>query len=101
MAAVKMIPADDLCTYHQLEDKFIKALHSEGLISISIVDKQYCIAEDDLPGLERMIHLYQDLDINVEGIASITYLLQRLDSLQQELLLVRNKLSLYEEVLGC
>lgn len=98
MATVKMITADELCAHHNLEQKFINALQTEGLIQVSTVNKQTCIPLKELPRLEKMIHLYQDLDINVEGIASINHLLQQLDNLQTELWLLKNRLRLYENI---
>jgi hypothetical protein len=97
MATKQLIPADEVLTHHQLEQTFIHELQDEGLISISIVNKQTFIPADDLPRLEKMIHLHRDLDINVAGIASIDHLLQRVENLHSELWALRNRLRMYEE----
>ncbi|QKJ28699.1 MerR family transcriptional regulator [Mucilaginibacter mali] len=96
MATVNLISADEVCIHHQLETTFIHDLEHEGLIHISIVDKKTFIPADELPRLEKMIHLYRDLDINVPGIASIDHLLQQVDALHSELWALRNRLRLYE-----
>jgi hypothetical protein len=36
------------------------------------------------------------MDINLEGIETITYLLQRMNEMQQQILLLNNKLGMYE-----
>jgi len=43
-----------------------------------------------------MLRLHYDLNINLEGIDAVTSLLKQISNLQQELLAVKNKLSLYE-----
>ena len=42
------------------------------------------------------MHLYYELDINLEGIETINYLLQRIDSMHDEIRSLRNNLRLYE-----
>ena len=97
MATTHLIPADDFCTHHQLDQTFIHSLQDEGLIRVSIVNKKAFIPIDELPRLEKMVHLHHDLDINVAGLASIDHLLERMDALQQEMWLLRNRLRRYEE----
>ena len=43
-----------------------------------------------------MIRLHYELDINIEGIDAISHLLQRVDQLQDELRIMKNRLSRYE-----
>lgn len=97
MATKDLIPSDDFCIYHQIEQTFIQSLQEEGLLHISIVDKKTFIPADELPKLEKMIHLHRDLEINVAGIASINHLLERMEDLQQQMWALRNRLRRYEE----
>lgn len=97
MATKNLIPADDFCIYHQLEQTFIHDLQEEGLIHISIVNKKEFIPGDELHKLEKMIHLHRDLDINIAGIASVTHLLDRMEELHNQLWALKNRLRLYEE----
>ena len=97
MATTNLIPADDFCTHHQLEQAFINALQDEGLITINIVNKKTFIPVDELPRLEKIVHLHHDLAINVAGIASINHLLDRMEELQNEMWLLRNRLRRYED----
>jgi hypothetical protein len=97
MATENLIPADDFCGYHQLEHTFIQSLQDEGLIHIAVVNKKTFIPANELPQLEKMIHLHRDLDINVAGLASVVHLLQKVEKLQAELWHLKNRLDLYEE----
>jgi hypothetical protein len=54
------------------------------------------IEPEQLKQLEKYIQFYYELDINLEGIETITYLLQRITDLQQEMRTLTNKLRLYE-----
>jgi hypothetical protein len=97
MATTNLIPADEVCTHHHLEQTFIHSLQDEGLLTVSIVNKQTFIPRDELQKLETMIHLHRDLEINVAGIASISHLLQQMENLQEQMWLLRNRLRRYEE----
>lgn len=96
MATIDLIPADDFCGYHQLEQTFIQSLQEEGLIHITVVNQKTFIPVNELPQLEKMIHLHRDLDINIAGLASVAHLLQKMEELQAELWRVKNRLNLYE-----
>lgn len=97
MAAKDLIPADDFCVYHQVAQTFIHSLEDEGLVHVTVVNKKTFIPADELPGLEKMIHLHRDLDINISGLATVNHLLQKMEALQAELRQLRNRLHLYEE----
>jgi chaperone modulatory protein CbpM len=92
-----LIPADQFCTQHNIELSFISTLHENGLIEIVTVEQTQFIPEAHLPELEKLIRLHYELDINLEGIEAITYLLQRVERLQNELKAIKNRLRLYED----
>lgn len=92
-----LISADEFCTYHNIEFSFMRNLQEFGMIElIDLHDRQF-IPEDQLEKLERILRLHQELEINIEGIDTITHLLHRIDQLQNEVSRLRNKLSLYED----
>lgn len=97
MAISDLIPADDFCGYHQLEQTFIQSLQEEGLVHITVINQKTFIPAKELPQLEKMVHLYRDLDINISGLASVAHLLQKVEYLQHELWRLKNRLDLYEE----
>ena len=43
------------------------------------------------------MRLKEEMDINIEGIETITYLLQRINTMQHHILELNNKLAFYED----
>lgn len=86
-----LIPAKDLCMYHNIEYSFIHDLENSGLISVMSVQKEVYIPEEEMLKVERFIRLHYDLDINVEGLETIHYLLERMDRLQKEIIQLKNR----------
>lgn len=91
-----LIALDDFCASHNIEISFVASLQESGLIEITTIKKAGFIEADQLQQLERFVRLYYELDINLEGIETINYLLQRIGSLQDEIITLRNKLRIYE-----
>jgi len=91
-----LIAVDEFCFNNNVETSFINLLEQNGMIEISIIEETKFIEADQLRELERMVRFYYELNINLEGIETITHLLQRIDTLQQELITLKNKLSFYE-----
>ena len=76
----------DVCHSHQIETTFIKELHDNGLIQITVVESQEYIDEDQLPLIERYTNLYYDLELNMQGLEIVENLLQRIQALQDEII---------------
>jgi MerR HTH family regulatory protein len=91
-----LIPIELFRTHYQVEFSFIHSLSEHGLVEITTVEGVQYMHKDQVKDLEKMIRLHFDLDINIEGIEAIYHLLQRMDSLQDELNAMRNRLRLYE-----
>ena len=91
-----MIPADEFCTSHNIEISFISSLQEAGLIEIITVKETDYIYESQLNDLEKIVRLYYDLDINLEGIDTVINLLQRISDMQDEITFLRNRLRFYE-----
>ena len=90
------IAAEVFCFNHKIDYQFIEQLHQHGLIEITEESEMIYIPEDQLPELEKMVRLHFDMDINLEGIETIHYLLQRMEALQKEITALRNRLHFYE-----
>ena len=93
-----LIAVDEFCASHNIEISFISSLHESGLIEITTIKNSVFIEADQLRQLEKYVRLYYDLDINVEGIETIDYLLHQINSMQDEIISLRNRLRLYETV---
>ena len=92
-----MISAAEFCQCHHIEISFIDSLKETGLIEIATIEETSYIRESQLNDLEKIVRLYYDLDINVEGIETVINLLQRMEEMQHEIALLKNRLRLYEE----
>ncbi len=95
MQTEAMIPVHEFCIHHNIEQSFIYSLKDSGLVEINRIEETICIPVSQLPRLEKLIRLYE-MDINLEGIETITYLLQRINNMQQQIVQLSNKLNLYE-----
>lgn len=91
-----LIAVDIFCANHNIEISFINSLHQIGMIEITKVEKTEFIEVDQLQELERLIRFYYEMDINLEGIETVTHLLQRINFLQSEVIILKNRLRLYE-----
>jgi hypothetical protein len=96
METTYLISLEEFCVSHDIEISFITSLKESGLIEITTVDETAFIEADRLQQLEKFVRLYYDLDINLEGIETVSYLLQRINSLQNEIVTLRNRLRIYE-----
>ncbi|MCE5346144.1 MAG: chaperone modulator CbpM [Bacteroidales bacterium] len=91
-----MIPANEFCASHNIEITFINSLQEAGLIEVTTINETEYIHESQLNELEKIVRLYYELDINLEGIETVTHLLQRINDMQDEIMLLKNRLRLYE-----
>ena len=96
MQTENLIPASEFCVYHNVEFSFISSLHEYGLVTIEQKEETAFIPVNELPELEKYVRLHYELEINLEGIEAISHLLQRMQSIQHEMLALKNKLRLYE-----
>jgi hypothetical protein len=92
----ELLRVEDFCIHYNIEYNFLEILSEHDLIEIININEQHYLHADALSNLETIMRMHYDLDINVEGIEVINNLLSRLNSLQQELFLLRNKLKVYE-----
>ena len=91
------IDASQLCSSHQLNFSVLQEMEQYDLVRLTTIEESSFISADQLPEVEKMIRLYVELGINLEGIDVIRHLLSRLESLQHETIHLRNQLKWYEE----
>lgn len=91
-----LIAVDEFCANHDIEISFVNSLQQTGLIEITTIEEVEFIDSEQLNQLEKYVRFYYELDINLEGIETIQHLLQRVNALQQEITVLRNRLRLYE-----
>jgi hypothetical protein len=100
MQTDEMIPATEFCTHYRIELSFIQSLKQSGLIETISTEEALFVPVNQLPQLEKLVRLYYEMDINLEGIETITYLLQRMNEMQQKITHLNNRLSMYENEAG-
>ena len=96
MQTEQLIQVDTFCVWHNIEFSFIHSLQEYGLIEITTKDDKAFIPESELKHVEKLVRLYNDLHINLEGVEVVTYLLEQLKQQQAEITMLQNRLRLYE-----
>ena len=91
-----LISIGDFCVNHNIDSSFISSLQQTGLIEITTIENSGFIDGEQLRELEKYVRFYYEVDINMEGIETVTYLLQKINSLQHEIATLNNRLRLYE-----
>ena len=91
-----LIAINEFCIHHNIEISFISLLQQNGLIDVTTVKETSFVDAEELLKLEKIIRFYFEMDINLEGIESITHLLQRIMQMQSEIIGLKNRLRLYE-----
>lgn len=98
MKTENLIPLNKLCVQYKVEMSFFDQLNEYDLIEIRTVERSPHIHEDEIRGLEKIVRLHRELDINIEGIDTVFNLLQKIHALEDELNELKNRLSLYEKL---
>ena len=93
-----LIPANEFCIHHNIGISFISSLHENGLIKITTIEETSYIHKNQLPDLERIIRFSSELDINIEGIETIIHLLKRINEMQNEINILKNRLGMFDSV---
>lgn len=91
-----LIAIDEFCINHNIDVSFINSLQQTGLIKITTIEESEFIDARQLLELEKYVRFHYELDINLEGIETITYLLEKINTLQHEIGTLTNRLRLYE-----
>jgi len=95
MKTNSLIRIEQVCAHCKVDQSFIQALHELGHIELLVESNDHYISEEQLKSLESLIFFHTELEINLEGIDAIAHLLNKMDTLQNELLVTKNKLNLY------
>jgi hypothetical protein len=98
MTEEKLISAHEFCVYHNIGHSFILHLKEYGLVETVTLEQIDYIPSEQIEKLERILRIHRELEINLEGIDTINHMLQRIDLLQQEVIQLKNRLRLYEDL---
>lgn len=92
----ELIIIREYCIQNQVEPDFIIQLENEGLIQINIIEEERYIHISQLKHLDQYVRWYYDLSINVAGIDVIQNLLDKIDSMQDEIVRLKEQLKLID-----
>ena len=98
MKKENLVPVVEIYKYYNAEPEFISSLKEYELIEITTIEETEFIHHEQLKRLEKLMHLHYDLDINLEGIDVINRLLQQIESMQSEMIALKNKLLMFKDV---
>ncbi len=86
------ITISQFCEIYEIPSDFIESLQSYELIEVIQAENTAYIHDEQVAQIEKFIRLHYDLNINFEGLDVIHNLLNQLETLQQEVILLKNKL---------
>ncbi|QLE00690.1 MerR family transcriptional regulator [Galbibacter sp. BG1] len=90
------ISIQEFCKNYHVDELFVTHFKEAQIVQIISENQQDYITEENLPKLEKMVRLHQDLGINLEGLEAIAHLLERIEEMNTEMQSLKNKLRLYE-----
>ena len=85
MEAKNLILIYTLCVQYQIDFSFIYSIGILDLIYIQTVVQRRYLSEEGITDLEKMIRIHQELEVNPEGIDVILNLLEKIQTLENEL----------------
>lgn len=97
MQKESLISIQQVCLHYNIAVPFIDSLQAYGLIEMITIEQTQFIPVDKIKEIERIWHMHEELEINLPGIETINHLLQRIESMQEEMILLKNRLSRYQE----
>lgn len=89
------IAAQQFCIHYKIPLSFIESLSSFELIELIEVKNSKHLHINDIQRIEKMMRLHYDLNVNFEGLDIINRLTSQINSLQEELNELKNKIDFY------
>lgn len=94
----EFISANEFCNHYQIEESFLHTIYELGLINLRTFDNELYISWDDFSLLKTIVNLHFNLQINPQGIDAIFNLLNKIKEQQSEIVSLKTRLSLFEEL---
>ena len=90
------ISVQQLCINYNIPISFVKTLSEFELVETLTIQEIQYISITQIRTIEKMIHWHYELDINMEGIDVVYNLLKQIESLQDEIITLDNRLKFHE-----
>lgn len=97
METSDLIPIQLVCEYYNVPVAFINTLQEFQLIKIIVRNNDTYIHTKQINEIEKMMRLHYDLDINFEGLDVIYNLLKKVESLNENIIELHNKLKRFDD----
>jgi hypothetical protein len=81
---MRYIAIEEFCHHHGVEVNLIREFADFGLFALHVQDNQEFVPGAAINRLERMLRLFQELEVNKEGIEVILHMRRRLKKLRQK-----------------
>ena len=91
-----LISIQEFCLHYKVPENFINSLYDYELIEIIKTENTQYVNITHIKNIEKLIRFHFDLGINIEGIHAILNLLDKVESLQDEIKNLNNKIDFYE-----
>ena len=95
MPVTKLIALKTFCLQHDIPADFILELHQHEIIQLVVEKRNRFIPIKQLQELERIVRIYRDLQLDINGIQTVLHLVNRLEEKDAEIMSLRNQLSFY------
>jgi len=93
---MKTISVQQFCIHYNIPESFIDSLSNFELIELVEMDSDKHIYFEDINRIEMLIRIHYELNVNYEGLDIINNLLNEINSLQEDIINLRNRMNLYE-----
>ena len=93
----QLIPVTEFCEANHIQISLITTLNDYGIIELVNMQSNFYITAGQLPDLEKIITLHDELGINPEGIETINHLLKKIKAMQIEINQLKDRLNFYED----
>lgn len=98
MQTNEMISTEQICIHHRITRTFLQSLGEYGLVRITRTEtEEECVPAEEMRGLERLIRLHHDLDLDAEALDLVAGLLGRIEALQEKLAGARRQLKAFQK----
>lgn len=95
MELTNLISVQQFCSHYEVPVSFINALHELELIEVITIEETVFFSKSRIKEVEKIMRLHYDLEINLEGVDAIYNLLKKVKNLQEQIILLNNKLNCF------
>ncbi|TDS20802.1 MerR-like DNA binding protein [Maribacter caenipelagi] len=96
MNSENYIQIEVYCERTQTPREFIDDLLEFDMIEVRQIENKIYVEPEYIVEIERIYRLREDLGINMEGIDTLNHMIKKVNRLEQELKLLRDRLTIYE-----